>query len=137
MPSPAAFGCGTRAWGRSRHPQKKSPLPTEIEGRGKGVRSRSKLKLSPLARNKRARQVGRGQIVRPAQRLRLPRAILLEIPTLMRLRHQIRRDVLSDEDGLQIIGEQNALRPCAGDEVHDPALEALIDEVAVARVWCR
>src|SRR6266487_2580636 len=111
MPSPAAFACG-----------RTSALPQANRA---------------LARNKRVRQVSRRQIVRPAEPLRLSRAILLEVATLMRLRHQIRRDVLSYEYGLQVIGEQNALRPRAGNEVHDPALEALIHEVAVARVWRR
>src|SRR5206468_2491635 len=37
----------------------------------------------------------------------------------------------------QVVSQQNALRALTDREVHDPALEALIDEVGVARIRLR
>ena len=45
------------------------------------------------------------------------------------------RHVLIEDQGLEVVGDQDALGARALDVVHDPALEALVNEAVVVRVW--
>ena len=43
--------------------------------------------------------------------------------------------VLIEDQRLEVVGDQDALGARALDVVHDPALEALVNEAVVVRVW--
>ena len=44
----------------------------------------------------------------------------------------LRRQVRAEHDRFQVVGQQNAARALTRRVVHDPALEALVDEVVIA-----
>src|SRR5215467_2002639 len=93
-------------------------------------------RLNPkdLALDEAEGEVGPRQLIRATQPHWLAWAILVEVAALVRFRRQVGREVLIQDDRLQIVGEQDALSRTRRDEVHDAALETLVDEVAVARI---
>src|SRR6266566_542331 len=96
--------------------------------------------LSSIPRRGPVRDVSwamRSHTKRPLEGLRRKAGPQGSTMSLPRRGGPLRRDVLVHQDRFQIVGQQNALRALTDHVVHDPALEALIDEVGVAWISLR
>src|SRR2546423_1704839 len=80
-------------------------------------------------------EVGRGYLVGAAQPGGGAGAVLAMQAARPGLLAEVGRQVSSAHDGLEIVSDQDAAGRAAGAvEVHDAALEALVDEVGVVRI---